>query len=180
MKNYLFPHIILLIFTWVISASIVNAEDLSGHQPYKIITFNLSKGLNGEQINSTDGFHSLLITGSKTDIIETTPFHIDEFGTGNFRSQTSGFTVEADFKATSKISLHGALGVTKNEWDAAETPNYDSSWEANLGVIYRLFNNLSYEVHFGYMDPGDLFKQSDTYDSVESIIMVSNQLTMSF
>lgn len=56
----------------------------------------------------------------------------------------------------------------------------ESSWEANLGFIYKLVNNLSYEVHFGYMDTGDLFTDQSSYSDVENIIMVSNQLTMSF
>ena len=64
--------------------------------------------------------------------------------------------------------------------DTSMKSNYDSSWEANLGVIYKLFNNFSYEMHFGFMDTGDIFKKSNAYSDVESIVMISNQLTMSF
>ena len=78
------------------------------------------------------------------------------------------------------LSLHGAIGITKNRWEAALDPNYQSGWEANLGIIYKFFNNLSYEVHFGYMEPGDLFRESNAYSGVESIIMINNKLTMSF
>ena len=79
----------------------------------------------------------------------------------------------------SKLALQGVLGVTKNSWDPSTADN-KSSWEANLGIIYKMFNNLSYELHFGYMDTGDIFKERNTYTDVESIIMISNKLTMSF
>ncbi|MDP3480645.1 MAG: hypothetical protein Q8R88_12805, partial [Desulfoprunum sp.] len=71
------------------------------------------------------------------------------------------------------------VGVTKNNW-GSNTSKHDSSWEANLGLIYKMYKNFSYQVHFGYMDTGDLFKERNTYKDVESIIMVNNQLTMSF
>ena len=88
---------------------------------------------------------------------------------------------KAQFNATKKFSLLGAFGLTRNLW-APDSINYEneSSWEANLGVIYKLLNNLSYEIHFAYMDTGDLFTERSSYNDVESIIMVSNQLTMSF
>ncbi len=70
---------------------------------------------------------------------------------------------------------------TKNLW-SPDSINYgnESSWEANLGVIYKLMNNLSFELHFAYMDTGDLYTRRSSYSDVESIIMVSNRLTMSF
>jgi hypothetical protein len=35
-------------------------------------------------------------------------------------------------------------------------------------------------MHFGFMDTGDLFKRNNAYSDVESIVMISNQLSMSF
>jgi hypothetical protein len=96
-------------------------------------------------------------------------------------SNTSGIALSATINATPKIAVQGAFGVTRNLWspDSLSYEN-ESSWEANLGVIYKLLNNLSYELHFGYMDTGNLFTDRSSYTNVESIIMVSNQLTMSF
>ncbi len=174
---------ILALFIFGATVSVATAAEPNGHQQYKITSYNFGDNafLGAEnQGSKANTFDPLLITGSRSDILNRSPFIVNEFGTSDTQSTTSGFAVSADYDATSKISLHGAIGVTKNDWDASSNPNYNSSWEANLGVIYKLFNNLSYEVHFGYMDTGDLFKQSSTYNSVESIIMVSNQLTMSF
>lgn len=164
------------------TASTALAVDLAGHQQYKIITYNFSdfgQGEDGLKNGSKSKFTPLMITGSRPDILQRTPFSDVSLGNSDAQNSTSGFAVSAGFKATSKISIHGSFGMTQNDWDAAADKNYSSSWEANLGFEYKLFSNLSYGVHFGYMDTGDLFKTS-SYDSVESIVMVSNQLTMSF
>jgi hypothetical protein len=65
-------------------------------------------------------------------------------------------------------------------WDSESADNLQSSWEANIGVVYNFFNSLAYEVHFGYMDTGDIFQEVDTYSEIDSIIMISNQLTLRF
>jgi opacity protein-like surface antigen len=171
-----------MIFLIAGMVSTAHSADLTGHQQYKIITYDFSdfgQDLHGTKNQSGSKFKPLMITGSAPDILQRNPFGDTSFGNNDAKNSTSGFAVSAGFKATSKISIHGSFGVAQNDWDAAADTNYSSSWEANLGVEYKLFNNLSYEVHFGYMDTGDLFKSS-TYDSIESIVMVSNQLTMSF
>lgn len=54
------------------------------------------------------------------------------------------------------------------------------SWEINLGVAYQFFDNFAYEIHFGYMDTGDLYKDSAKFMDLEEITIVTNKLTMSF
>ena len=162
-----------------------HAEGKTTHSAYKVTSYNLGAILgaqdNGDSRYSSD-FKPLLITGSASDIlnsehegkvswVEETPH----------TSNTSGIALSATIDATQKISVQGAFGVTRNLW-SPDSINYENeaSWEANLGVIYKLLNNLSYELHFGYMDTGNLFTDRSSYTNVESIIMVSNQLTMSF
>lgn len=127
----------------------------------------------------TSLFKPLMITNSTSDIFGVDPF------TSSLLSPTSkstprGFAIAAEYLATPSLAFHGAIGVTKGNWETDISLNSESSWEANLGVVYRLFNSLAYEVHFGYMDTGDLFHNVSTYSDIESIIMVSNQLTLSF
>ena len=127
----------------------------------------------------TSRFKPLMITSTTTDV-----FGEDPFGT-SFSSQTAGvaphgFAVAAEYLPTPTLAFHGAIGVTSVAWDGVPSEDLESSWEANIGVVYNFFNSLAYEVHFGYMDTGDLFQQVDTYSGVESIIMISNQLTLSF
>lgn len=174
--NKLITHIIatLLFFG---AATFVSAANTEGHQQYRFVSYNFSSDeIDGSAIH----FSPLLITDSTSDILTDNLYSSSEYGIVNPKQTTDIFAVSADFSATPALSLHGAIGITKNRWDAALDSDYDSSWEANLGVIYQLFNNIRYEVHFGYMDTGDLFKESQAFSDVESIIMISNKLTMSF
>lgn len=127
----------------------------------------------------TSLFKPLMITNSTSDI-----FGLDPFTTGMIsptsKSAPHGFAVAAEYLATPNLAFLGAIGVTKGNWDADASLETESSWEANLGVVYNFFNSLSYQVHFGYMDTGDLFEEVNTYSDIEAIIMISNQLTLSF
>ncbi len=154
----------------------VSAANIEGHQQYKIVSYSFSS----DDTNITDEpihYGTLLITESTADILTDSLYGS---GASDPKLATDVFAVSADYNATPDLSLFGTIGITKNRWDAALNSDYDSSWEANLGVIYKLFNNISYEIHFGYMDTGDLFKENQAYSDVESIIMISNKLTMSF
>ena len=120
-----------------------------------------------------------MITSSTSDL-----FGEDPFGS-SFSSQATGaaphgWAIAAEYLPTPNLAFHGAIGVTSVAWDSESRDSLQSSWEANIGVVYNFFNSLSYEVHFGYMDTGDLFQEVDTYSEIDSILMISNQLTLSF
>lgn len=183
MKKY--PLFIVTLFCLCLHSSTAGAEEKSIHSAYRITSYNLGAILDHQENRSAqpaNNFQPLLITGTATDVlnsehqgrvawIETTPH----------TSSATGVALSATLDATQNLSFQGAFGVTRNLW-APDSLNYEneSSWEANLGVIYKLLKNVSYELHFGYMDTGDLFTDRSSYTNVESIIMISNQLTMSF
>jgi hypothetical protein len=198
-STYFFKKIMIkyIVFTTVIAlqliwqSGLVYAKDLGTnsihtHSAYKITSYNLGaiKGFQGGGIlNPAQDFKPLFITSSAADIlnsehqktvsaVETTP---------GITSNLSSIGLSAEIDATDKISLQGTFGLTRNLWtpDLFESMN-GSSWEANLGIVYKLLDNISYELHFGYMDTGDLFTNRSSYTDVENIIMISNQLTLSF
>lgn len=161
------------------------ADDLSTHNAYRVTSYNLGAILEVQddgRLNQSRDFKPLLITGTATDILNS-----EHEGTVSWDETTShstninGIALSAQYDATQKISVHGAFGFTRNLWtpDSIEYEN-ESSWEANLGIIYNFLGNLSYELHFGYLDTGDLFNDRSSYSDVESIIMISNQLSLSF
>ena len=160
------------------------AEEVTTHV-YKVTSYNLGALVdqgNLEKSRFSQDYSPLLITGSAADIFNSE--HKEMVSLGEETSTTSGINgiaLSASFDATQKISLQGAFGLTRNLW-APDSINYESesSWEANLGVIYKLLDNLSYELHFGYMDTGDIFTDRSSYTDVENIIMISNKLTMGF
>ena len=172
----------------IIAASVLavvapaTAEESASHSLYKVTTYNLGTSLDFQDfspIANQKKYAPLLITSTKADILDSDQLNDPRLETSTNRAETDGFAIAAKYSPTEKIALQGVVGVTKNTFDPSSAKR-ESSWEANLGVIYQMFKNLSYGVHFGYMDTGDLFKDRNTYKDVESIIMVSNQLTMSF
>jgi len=133
------------------------------------------------KINQSN-FNPLLITSTKSDILNNElEGSVDWVETSPHTANSRGIALSAEFDATKKVSVLGAFGITRNLW-APDSVDYEneSSWEANLGVVYRLLDNLSFELHFGYMDTGDLFTDRSSYTGVENIIMISNKVTMSF
>lgn len=157
------------------------AEERETHSAYKVTTYNLG-ALLGEQGGSKlslQNYEPLLITSTKADILSVNPAKMNKLkGTSQART-VKGFAIAAEYSATPDIAVHGVLGITQNT-QTSSSFDTDASWEANLGLIYRFFNNLSYEVHFGYMDTGNLLKERSSYSNDESIIMISNKLTLSF
>lgn len=183
MKTYL--PLITTIFVILSQATILHGEEISTHSAYKVTSYNLGAILDFQEEPNPfirRDFRPLMITGNATDILNSEhKGSVSWVETDSHTANSSGIAVSAQFEASSKLSVQTAFGLTRNLWapDSVEYEN-ESSWEANLGLIYRLVDNLSYELHFGYMDTGDLFTDRSSYTDIESIIMVSNRLTMSF
>ncbi len=173
------PIACLLALVQIAIGSAAYAAGVDEHIPYRVISYNFSSDEPGSQFSSLT-YGPLMITGTTADVLTNTPLQLDSVGNVDPKNTTDIFAVSANFSPTPDISLHGSFGITKNRWEAAFNPDYESGWETNLSIIYKLFNNINYEVHFGYMDTGDLFEESDTYTGVESIIMINSKLTMSF
>ncbi len=158
-----------------------SGADLGNLSVYKVTTYNLGALLdqpNSSNLSVSD-YEPLMITGANADILSNHLGLGDPLKTTPDIKAIRGFAISAQYSATSKLAVQGAFGMAKNSWDPSDSVQ-DSSWEANLGLVYKFLNNLSYEVHFGYMETGDLFKQRSSYSDIESIVMVSNKLTMSF
>ncbi|MFV0439184.1 MAG: hypothetical protein ACK5PS_17520 [Desulfopila sp.] len=157
------------------------AYDSETHSVYKVTTYNLGALLGdpGASKLSLQNYEPLLITNTTADILSA-----PRGKAGNIRGTTpvrsaKGFAIAAEYSATPQLAVQGVLGVTRKV-QPATTFDANSSWEANLGLIYRFLDNLSYEVHFGYMEAGNVLKERSSYSDDESIIMVSNKLTLSF
>jgi hypothetical protein len=181
MKKLLY--LITFFYCMAIAGSPSSAADLNDHEVYKIVTYTFNKDYNPNEVGiakKTNSFEPLLITRTKADIISGQPNQGGQLPFTTGKKIYQSFSLVADYQATSRLGFRGVIGVTKNTMDTSAKLNFDSSWEANIGVIYKLFNNFSYEMHFGFMDSGDLFKNSNAYRDVENIIMINNQLTMSF
>lgn len=159
--------------------------EVNTHSAYRVTSYNLGAILDNKENQVprfSQSYQPLLITSTTADILNSE--HNNTVSWVELNSHTAnsnGMALSAQFNAGKNIAFQGAFGITRNLW----TPDLidyesESSWEANLGVIYKLLDNLSIEMHFGYMETGDLFMEKNTYTDVENIIMVNNKLTLSF
>jgi len=157
------------------------AGDSETHSIYKVTTYNLGAllGDQGASKLSLQNYEPLIITNTKADILSVNRTKQNNLKGTSRASGANGFAIAAEYSATPQIALQGVLGITQNMQTNAVVDT-EASWEANLGLIYRFLDNLSYEVHFGYMDAGTLLKERSSYSNDESIIMISNKLTLSF
>jgi hypothetical protein len=181
-KHRVLPIIIAL--QLICGTSLLSAQDLSTHRAYKVTSYNLGALQNFEITGDapvSPNSIPLLITGGASDILNSEHQKTVSLSGQSETSGLRGIALSGEFDATNNISIQGAFGVTRNLWspDLMDGIN-GSSWEANLGIVYKLLNNISYELHFGYMDTGKLFTNRGSYSDVENVIMISNQLTLSF
>ncbi len=125
------------------------------------------------------GFQPLyILTGARADIFT------GDGGENSFSAQTrkagmDGIAFIADYDATSRIKLHTAIGAA----NANKTPlGFDDyyGWEANIGLGYKILDNLTFELHLGYMATGDFFKRDDVEIETENITIVTQHLTLKF
>ncbi|MBU1233327.1 MAG: hypothetical protein KKD01_02460 [Proteobacteria bacterium] len=152
--------------------------------------------ISGDENGSTDGdldaystgsgtgadFEPLyILTGTKTSLLNNDMGSDNEYGTAARTAGAHGFVGAADIQATEKLGLHGALGYAMA---ADEMAGYDSDygWEADLGASYKLLDNLTYNLHFGYLASGDFFKLGSTEAGLETndITLLYNNLSMTF
>ncbi len=87
--------------------------------------------------------------------------------------------MHADFAATDKLSLHTAIGFAQAE-DTESIQDKDYGWEIDLGVSYKLMDNLTYAVDFGYLMTGDYFEEGTTTIDTNDVYVLNHRLTMEF
>lgn len=173
----------LLILSFAISVQAEGRNLQSGE--YKLFAYSLSNGDSAGYSNSISSknisFHSLFISSEAMKTV----LNREEMFLGNShidinKDNYQGLAIRAAFAPTDGITFHSSIGLT----DTLEETNLDYTdrigWEVDLGVAYKFLNKFAYEVHFGYMDTGELFKDSTSYTNIEDITIVTNKLTMSF
>ena len=85
--------------------------------------------------------------------------------------------LHADYAVSDVLSLNSAI-VYAEAADARTGVDDEYGWEVDLGVAYKLMNNLTYQVDFGYLAAGDFFE--DVKGEDDSIYTLTHRLTMEF
>jgi hypothetical protein len=90
-----------------------------------------------------------------------------------------GVVLAVDYAASDRLTLRGALGWAKAD-DEMSGWDDEYGWEANVGVAYKLLDNLTYEARAGYLDTGDYFKFGEVNLNTENVYILTHSLTMTF
>ncbi len=175
-KSRIFILMALVITTAPVGAF---AADEDTHSVYRVTSYHFGESNLQKSNAGSNPYGNLIITGTQADVLGDMNLDNDGLSPSAKNSLISGFSLSAEYAPTSNIALIGSDGITTSNWEPGAEDTH-SSWEANLGIIYKIFNNVSYGVHFGYMDTGDVYREKNSYSDVESVIMVSNQLSLSF
>ena len=122
-----------------------------------------------------------ILTGTKTGILNNdSGTGAGTFGSFARTAGTHAIVAGADFQATEKLSIHGAIGYAEA---ADEMAGWDSEygWEIDAGLGYKLLDNLTYNLHLGYLATGDFFKTGTPgWSDVNDITLLYNNLSMKF
>lgn len=125
-----------------------------------------------------DDFEPLyILTGNRTNVLNGDA-GANVVGNTVRQAGVIALVATADYKVSEDMSLHGGLG-----WGMAddEPTHFDSDygWEADLGMSYQLYQNLTYDLHFGWWFVGDFANLGGLVDT-EDVMLLSNHLTMKF
>jgi hypothetical protein len=177
---------ILLTLILVCIALNAHAEEKSLQQgEYKLIAYTLSNGssdIYSEGSSSKSiSFQSLYISpeAMNTVLNREDSFlnsSVSDINKGHYK----GFVIRAAYAPTSSITFHSSFGLTDIMEDTKLDYTDRIGWEVDLGLAYKFLNHFAYEVHFGYMDTGELFRDSSSLNDVDNITIITNKLTMSF
>jgi hypothetical protein len=139
--------------------------------------YSVSKG------TGSDFVPLYVLTGTETSLLNNDQglaLGDNIYGTAARLAGVHALVASADFQATPKLSLHGAVGWAKA---ANELPGFDSDYgyEFDAGASYKLLENLTYNLHFGYLVTGDFFQMGlDDLVDTNDITVLYNNLSMTF
>lgn len=118
-----------------------------------------------------------ILTGSRANILNGDA-GASKVGTLVRTAGAHAVVALADFKTSEDLTLHGGLGWGKAD-EAIDGWDDDYGFELDLGLAYKVYQNLTYEIHFGWWMVGDFAKAGGAAET-EDIYLLSHHLSMKF
>ena len=118
-----------------------------------------------------------ILTGNRTNVLNGDR-GADPVGSAVRQSGVVAAVATADYKASEDLTLHGGFGWGMAD-DAPAGWDDDYGIELDFGVAYKLYQNLTYDLHLGYWMVGD-FGDMGGANEAEDVMLLSNHLTMKF
>lgn len=127
----------------------------------------------------------MILTGDWLGILQAdkSAVNAQTFVANTFSSGVSAALIHASMPVSPKMSVNGTIGTAWANATRYAGQATGFGWELDLGASYKLLDNLSYGLHFGYLATGDFFKTSanNTHNqTLNNLYMIANSLTMNF
>jgi hypothetical protein len=85
-------------------------------------------------------------------------------------------------KPIPKLDVRVSYAIARADQDGASTGWQDKNYGSELDVTatYKIYDNLSYMVGFGYLWAGDWFKGTSSSKEVDNDYLITHKLTLTF
>ena len=105
------------------------------------------------------------------------PSSLNPYTDGNYLF----YQVFADYKVMPKLKLASSLSYATADEKPAGYRDDDYGTEFDISATYKIYNNLSYKIGFGYLWTGDYYKGSSTSPTeVDDNYVIVNHLQLKF
>jgi hypothetical protein len=103
-------------------------------------------------------------------------------GTAAQNQMTNAFLyqVKGGVKPTDKLDIGASFSFAQADKIASTMVSKDYGYEIDVTGTYKITNNLSYMLGFGYLISGDYFKGTNSANPVANNYLVINKLTLTF
>jgi hypothetical protein len=131
--------------------------------------FGYAQGDDPGTTDKNEGAATVKWMGSMGDAVET----------GDTLSNAFYYQIFAGMSPVEKLDLYATYALVKADEVA---PGVDDSIgsEFDVTAAYKLYDNLQYQVGFGYFWTGDWFKGGNVSQNVDDNYLLLNKLTLSF
>lgn len=119
-----------------------------------------------------------ILNGSNNGMFQFGPGNMTDLADFVKESGIQALILHSDLALSDRLRLHGGLIYGMGADDLADMNIY--GLEIDLGASYAIFNNLLYEVNFGYLDAGSIMKQFNDANDPDDMFLLTHQLTLEF
>jgi hypothetical protein len=88
--------------------------------------------------------------------------------------------IYAGWNVTPKLRLEAGYGMAKADQTPAGFVNDDYGSELDIIATYRIYDNLTYMIGFGYWWVGDYFKGASSANVIDDDYLLTHKLTLTF
>ncbi|KFO67581.1 hypothetical protein ER57_09900 [Smithella sp. SCADC] len=99
---------------------------------------------------------------------------------GNAMINAFFYQIRGGVKPTDKLDICASVSMARADKTPASYVSKDYGYEIDVTGTYKLTNNLSYMLGFGYLFTGDYFKGTNSANSIDNDYLLINKLTLTF